>query len=508
MLTKQKDGRYQAEIVSVDDLVPKDHLVRKIEAAIDFSFIYEEVEDMYCLDNGRPSIDPIVLIKIVFIQYLFGIRSMRQTIKEIETNVAYRWFLGYGLYDKIPHFSTFGKNYERRFKDTQIFENIFMRILELAINKGFVDAEEIFVDSTHMKANANKRKYKKVLIEKQARHYQKQLEEEINKDRQAHGKPPLKKQTKKKLKEVKISKTDPEAGLFYKNEKEKCFAYSLHTACDKRGFIVSHKVTPGNVHDSQVFESILKEAKKVVGTPSAVAADAGYKTPHICKTLIDEKIKPVLPYKRPQTPKGYLKKHEYVYDQHYDCYICPQNKILKYSTTNRDGYRVYRSNPEECKHCPLLKKCTKSKDHTKIITRHIWQDYIEEAEHLRHTKYNKKIYAKRKETIERVFADLKEKHGLRWTTLRGLKKVSMQVTLAFTCMNLKKIANWVWKNNKPHKYFSVLIVKIHNLIKKPRELLKYHGVCLQSETRYGSNGFLSIQTNLLKLLLLLQVFHL
>ncbi|HEY8530009.1 MAG TPA: transposase, partial [Paenibacillaceae bacterium] len=86
------DGRTQISLVSLEELVPEDHLVRKIDQAIDFSFIYDLVEDLYCEDNGRPSIDPVVLIKIVLIQYLFGIRSMRQTIKEIETNVAYRWF--------------------------------------------------------------------------------------------------------------------------------------------------------------------------------------------------------------------------------------------------------------------------------------------------------------------------------------------------------------------------------------------------------------------------------
>src|SRR5690606_3826279 len=103
MLSKRTDNnRNQLEMVALDQLVPEDHLVRKIEQAIDFDFINDLVKDTYCLDNGRPSIDPVVLIKMVFVQYLFGIRSMRQTIKEIETNVAYRWFLGYGFTEKIP----------------------------------------------------------------------------------------------------------------------------------------------------------------------------------------------------------------------------------------------------------------------------------------------------------------------------------------------------------------------------------------------------------------------
>ena len=151
----------QAQIISVEELVPQEHILRKINKYIDFDFIYDLVEDKYSLDNGRPSIDPVVLMKIVFIQYLFNIRSIRQTIKEIEVNIAYRWFLGYDFYDKIPHFTTFSQNYRRRFKDTDIFENIFQNILNQALEQGFVDEKIQFVDSTHVKAHANRHKNKK-----------------------------------------------------------------------------------------------------------------------------------------------------------------------------------------------------------------------------------------------------------------------------------------------------------------------------------------------------------
>lgn len=150
------EGRTQVSFVSLDELVPKEHLVRKIETALDFSFIYELVKDLYSEDNGRPSIDPVVLIKIALIQCLFGIRSMRQTIKEIETNVAYRWFIGYDFTQSIPHFSTLGKNYVRRFQDTNLFEQIFAHILEQAAEHGFIEPDVLFIDATHVKANANK----------------------------------------------------------------------------------------------------------------------------------------------------------------------------------------------------------------------------------------------------------------------------------------------------------------------------------------------------------------
>ena len=159
MMTQDNEKvRTQIQMVSIDELVPHDHLLRIIDKAIDWSFIYDLVKDTYADGVGRPSIDPVTLIKIPLIQYLYGIKSMRQTIKDIEVNMAYRWFLGLEFYEDVPHFSTFSKNYTRRFKDTDLFEQIFQRILEECYKFRLVDPSEIFVDATHVKARANNKK--------------------------------------------------------------------------------------------------------------------------------------------------------------------------------------------------------------------------------------------------------------------------------------------------------------------------------------------------------------
>lgn len=274
---------------------------------------------------------------------------------------------------------------------------------------------------------------------------------------------------------MKVSTTDPECGLFVKGEKERVFAYSFHTACDRKGFVLGVKVTPGNVHDSQVFEDVLNDVRRTFGRPTAVAIDGGYKTPYICKILMDDQIRPVMPYTRPHTKDGFFKKHEYVYDEYYDCYICPNDQILSYETTNKDGYRMYRSNPDICRNCPFLKQCTESKDYTKRVSRHIWAHYLEEANHLRHTEENKQIYSQRKETIERVFADMKEKHGMRWTTLRGLEKVTMQAMLVFAAMNLKKMATWLWKSGRSKETTHCIFGIFQPIIKHPLSLLSQQG---------------------------------
>ena len=464
---KQKDIR----VVSLEDLVPKDHLLRKIDRAINFDFIYEEVKGLYSeAEWGKPGIDPVSLFKIVLIQHLYGIRSMRQTIKEIEVNMAYRWFIGYDLFEKIPHFSTFSKNYTRRFQGTQIFERIFEKILEEAINSGYVDASAVFIDGTHVKASTNKKKNRKVEIEVTAKAYQEQLDEEIRKDREAHGKRPLKKDDDSddnedgniggtgERKTITESTTDPESGLFHKGEHEKQFAYVANTACDRHNFVLGFVLGAGNIHDSQMFSGIYQKVIERFPQVEAVAIDAGYKTPGIMKEILDNGKIPCTPYKRPMTKDGFFKKNEYVYDEYYDCIICPNNQPLKYSTTNKEGYKEYKSDPVICSKCAMREKCTQSRNCQKVVTRHVWAEYMEKAEDYRHAPQYKKIYAERKQTIERVFACAKEQHGMRYTHLRGLARVTSQLTLLFASMNLKKLATWKNRNELLYLLEKLLII--------------------------------------------------
>ena len=321
MMTQNADKkREQIQMFCMDDLVPQDHLLRLIDQAIDWSFIYDLVIDKYSADNGRPSMDPVMLIKIPFIQYLYGIRSMRQTVKEIEVNVAYRWFLGLEMMDKVPHFSTFGKNYTRRFRDTDLFEQIFSRILQECYKYRLIDPSEVFVDATHVKARANSKKMRKRIADEEALFFEAQLKKEINEYREAHGKKPLKEKKEdpkdppscggssdgKEEKTVKESTTDPESGWFRKGEHKNVFAYSVQTACDKNGWILGYSVNPGNQHDSRTFKSLYDKIKDI-GIQTLVA-DAGYKTPAIAKLLLDDGITPLLPYKRPMTKDGFFKK--------------------------------------------------------------------------------------------------------------------------------------------------------------------------------------------------------
>lgn len=447
MLEKSEDKRYQVKFASLDMLVPENHLLRKIEHVVDFTAIYGMVEHLYSEDNGRPAADPVVLVKMTLLQHLYGIRSMRQPVREVDMNIAYRWFIGYDIDTPIPHFATLSYAFVTRFT-SEVFENIFAWILESAVEKGLVKVQTVFIDATHIKANANRKKCRAALAKETARIYDETLREEINVERAAHGKKPLKDKDddddkgSNGGKTITVSTTDPESGLFHKGEHKVEFAYTAHVACDEHNFILTCATAAGNIHDSRMFDRVYDQVGRQFDEVETVAVDAAYKTPWICKKVIDDGHNISTPYKRPMTGKGFFKSYEYVYDEYYDCIVCPANHVLKYSITTKDGYRVFKSNPEICRSCPHLQSCTHSRNFQKIVHKHIWEDYIEQAEDYRHSARGKASYAKRGQTIERVFADAKEKHGMRYTLHKGLERVSNWLKIKFAAMNLKKMAMW------------------------------------------------------------------
>ena len=393
MLERGKMDRDLVEFVVIDQLMPKAHLLRKIDAAVDFTQLYEMVEPLYCEDNGRPSIDPVVLFKMVLVQHLYGLTSLRRTAEEVSANNCYRWFLGYPLQEEMPHFSTVSYNFRHRFTD---------------------DDNDPPASPRKHKDNTSKKK--------------------------------LARRKKQGFRTVTKSVTDPDCGLFVKGEHKRQFAYEAHTACDKNGFVLETVVTPGNVHDSVAFDEVYDKVTENFPQVEAVVADAAYKTPHICKKVFGDGRVLSTAYKRPQTMKNGHEWWKYVYDEFYNCVICPEYQPLKYSTTNRDGYREYKSDPNICAACPTRERCTHSRDCIKTVQRHIWKDYEELADDARYTPVYAQLYKRRKETIERVFADAKEKHAMRYTQYRGLAQVTNWVKLKFAAMNLKKLATWKWRD--------------------------------------------------------------
>ena len=169
MLERGKLDRGIVEIVDTESLVPKDHLLRKIDVAVDFNRLYEMVEPLYSEDNGRPSVDPVVLFKMVLIQHLYGLPSLRRTADEVSANICCRWFLGYTLQEETPHFSTVSHNFRHRFTEDTV-NQIFSWILEEVAEAGYLSPKAVFIDGTHIKANANTKKQIKEQVPVASKH--------------------------------------------------------------------------------------------------------------------------------------------------------------------------------------------------------------------------------------------------------------------------------------------------------------------------------------------------
>ena len=453
MLKRPAPEQTALEMVTLDQLVPADHLLRKLDRAIDFSFIHDLTAPLYCADNGRPPLDPTLMFKALFIGYLFGVRSERQLVREIEVNVAYRWFLRLKLTDKVFDASTLSQNRRRRYQDETVAQAIFDRIVEQAIGVGLVDGTVLYSDSTHLKANANKGKYDLAMVAKSRADYWADLDRAIEAERRLHGQKPLKaKERKAPVKQTKVSRADPDAGYMVREGKPKGFFYLDHRTVDGRnGIITDTFATPANVHDSIVYLGRLdRQVKRFGFNVAAAGLDAGYATPGIAKGLEDRNISGVIGYRNPTPPKpGKMRKSDFIYEPEADGYRCPQGQLLTYVTIERGGYRHYRSDPAICRDCPLLASCTSNAKAERTITRHVWQDARERVDANRLTAWGKAIYRRRKETVERSFADAKQLFGHRYARFRGRTRVACQCLMAAAAQNMKKIAISLWPRLKP-----------------------------------------------------------
>jgi hypothetical protein len=248
-------------------------------------------------------------------------------------------------------------------------------------------------------------------------------------------------------KEIKVSMTDPASGYLQRDGKPEGFFYLDHRTVDaKYNIITDTYITPGNVHDSVPYlDRLQRQSQRFGFSIEAVALDSGYLTAPICRGLQKEKIFAVIGHRRFHSKRGLLPKWKFIFDKQKNIYRCPEGHELTYRTTNREGYREYRSDARQCRNCPRLKECTGSKNCVKQITRHVWEDSREWVRENRLSDIGKLLYKKRQETIERSYADAKQLHGFRYCRFRGQEKAQEQALMTAACQNMKKIATYLAK---------------------------------------------------------------
>ena len=249
-------------MVTIEDLMPQGHFLRKLEAALDLSFVYEETARLYSRKLGRPPIDPVVIVKYLLVGFLYGIPSKRQIEQRIQTDIALRWYLGLDLFDRVPDHSTISQLRRRKPSFRKVFRRLFKEVVRQYIEKGLVSGRVIGTDSTHVRANASRASEELVEVVEEAGVYWEKLdayeEEGLEQLAAQTGK-----RRKKRTKQIKrdnrrthkrISRTDPEAGHMKRPGKPEGPYYLSHQAVDSDyGIIVGQTVTAGDVNDSVPF---------------------------------------------------------------------------------------------------------------------------------------------------------------------------------------------------------------------------------------------------------------
>ncbi len=253
--------------------------------------------------------------------------------------------------------------------------------------------------------------------------------------------------------------------------KPKGFFYLDHRTVDiKYNIITDVHVTPGNINDVDPYIARLdRQISRFKFDVRYVGLDAGYFANPICKRLSERNIQGVIGFRLGPHVKGKHNKYKFQYVKELDICVCPDLRALKYKTTARDGYKEYVSDPEDCRFCSQREQCLTDKSDRRTIRRHVWEEHKDQVWRFTKTDKGKKLYKKRKETVERSFADSKELHGLRYCRLRGLLNVSEQCLLTAAAQNIKKIAMVLARRSSyrsPKNIFQILdilIVEIHIL---------------------------------------------
>ena len=430
MMTRSKGRECKTMLVNIDNLVPREHFLRKLDATVSFEFVYEIMAPLYS-DRGRPSVDPVLLIKMLLIGYFYNIDSERKLEEEVKYNIAYRWFLGLDFDGKVPDHSTFSQNRRRRFHGHEVFREIFERIVRECAKAGLVRGENIVMDSTHIKANADNRNQEWVEVIKTPKAFWDDLGvAELPAESSVKSKNPC----------------DPDAGYMSRNGKPKGFHYLDHQCSDAdTGIILDVFVTGGDAQDHECCVERLTYLKDGMGLPvKAAGLDSGYDTigVHFGLTRIGITAY-IAPAKRGVRTEGErLGIEAFSWHPQEDCYVCPNHKKLTYRATwicAGIPTRNYGASMEDCKACPYREKCVTEKTKFKRIVRKPCQEFREAGWERTGTGTYKRMLRRRSVVCEGNFGLQKSCHNLRFTRKRGMENVSEQCLLSATALNLKRL---------------------------------------------------------------------
>ena len=422
----------------LEDVVPADHLLRKIDAVLDLSWLRGEMKPHYS-HLGCPSICPELMIRMLLIGYCYSIRSERRLCQEVKVNLAYRWFCGLGLEDKVPHHSSFSVNRHGRFRESDILRKVFEEVVCGCMTAGLVGGEGFAVDASVIEANASR--------------FQRVEGSEVDWTPEQRGSRPVQEYLvalegenppiNPKQRPKAMSPSDPSAAWTTRGRHKVMFGYSLNYLIDLEGpVILDVEATPTRISkEVDATETMIERTEERFALkPKHVAGDVAYGTGEMLGWLVDRDIDPHIPVwdQSKVAPGGKFTRADFIYDKDRDLYTCPGGKELKTSGKVFDGTTIkYIAKRSDCAICPLKPQCTTGLE--RRISRDVNQEARDYTQSLMETEAYGVSSGERKK-IETLFGEAKHILALTRLRLRGLSGARDEFLLTATVQNLKRLA--------------------------------------------------------------------
>jgi transposase len=423
----------------LEDMVPADHLLRRINAALDLSWLRGEMRPHYS-HLGCPSVCPELMVRMLLVGYCYSIRSERRLCQEVKVNLAYRWFCGLGLEDKVPDHSTFSVNRHGRFRESDILRKVFDEVVCGCMKAGLVGGEGFAVDATVIEANASRFQRvegaevdwsEKQRASRPVQEYLVALESEN---------PPINPDQEPKA----MSPSDPAAAWTTRGRHKVMFGYSLNYLIDLEGSVILDvEETPTRISkEVDATETMIERTEQRFALkPKYLAGDVAYGTGEMLGWLVEHKIDPHIPvWDRSERDDGTFMRADFSYDKERDIYVCPAGKTLKTTGRMKDGKTLYyRASKLDCDLCSFKMKCC-----PKSPERRVSRDINEAARDYTRTLMDTKAYriarAERKK-IETLFGEAKSVLSMMRLRLRGLTGARDEFLLTATVQNLKRLVD-------------------------------------------------------------------
>ena len=427
----------------LDEAVPGDHLVRQIAAVLDLSWVHSALAPFYP-KMGRPSIDPVLMIRMLVIGYVFAIRSERALCRDVQVNLAYRWFCGLSIEDKIPDHSAFSRARHERFRDSDMFRRVFERVVEACIAAGLVGGEGFAVDASLIVADANKQRSIPGSEWNRARDPQgasRAMQDYLaTLDDAAFG------AASEKTPKF-IPPSDPAAQWTGAMRGPAFFAYADNYLIDVKYGVIMDVEASRAIRQAEVGAAktmIERTEQRFDIKPAYLAADTAYGSAETLNWLVNEKrIAPHIPViDKSKREDGTFSREDFIFDKERNVYVCPNNKLLHTTGTVHDGYALrYRASKSDCDVCAFKMRCCPNTP-MRYVPRDLHEDARDVARALAKTEAFEQSRRSRKR-VEMLFAHLKRILRLGRLRLRGPSGAQFEFTLAAIAQNLRRLAKLI-----------------------------------------------------------------